>query len=52
MARSRARRCWTYRTGGGLVRGDGRAHARASRRGNAEAARGVGLRSSGEWVEG
>ena len=39
MARRRARRCWTYRTGGGLVRGDGRAHARASRRGDAEAAR-------------
>lgn len=52
MARRRARRCWTYRTGGGLVRGDGRAHARASRRGDAEAARGVGLRSSGELGRG
>lgn len=52
MARRRARRCWTYRTGGGLVRGYGRAHARASRRGDAEAARGVGLRSSGELGRG
>ena len=52
MARRRARRCWTYRTGGGLVRGYGRAHAARPAVVTLKPRAALACVRQGSWVEG